>query len=76
MFRQTKFGSLLELLCANRVTQQRLIEALEEEIASAEAQARDAAFAALFNEDRKPKAYGAMALQAYLEKIRDFVKKQ
>lgn len=76
MYQLTKLEDLLKLLCANKAMQQQLVEALEGEIASAEAQAKDAACAALFNEGMKPKAYGAMALQAYLEEIRDFVKKQ
>ena len=76
MYQLTKLEDLLKLLCANKATQQQLIEALEEQITAIDTQARESALKALFDEGAKPVAYGALSLRSYLEDLRDFVKKQ
>lgn len=76
MYQLTKLEDLLKLLCANRATQQQLVEALEEQIMAVDTQAKESALKALFDENAKPVAYGALSLRSYLEDLRDFVKKQ
>ena len=67
MFQQNKLHELLKLLCANSATQLKIEEALRDEIQMCEREASEAARKALFDEAARPVAYGALAVQSYLE---------
>lgn len=76
MFPQSKFHDLLDLLCANTATRDRLVEALDEEIERVDGILHSAALKSLFDEKQKPGAYGAYAVKDYIEGLRDFVKRR
>lgn len=67
MFQQNKLHEILRLLCANSAKQLMLEEALRDEILMCEREAGEAARKALFDETARPAAYGALAVQSYLE---------
>lgn len=71
----SKFREFLKLACANKAMQQQLVEALQEEADHAGEVAKDHACHALFNEDSKPAAYGALAVQGLFEDLVNYVKK-
>lgn len=67
MYQQNKLHEILKLLCANSATQLKLEEALREAIQVCEHEAGEAARKALFDKAARPAAYGALAVQSYLE---------
>ena len=76
MFPQRKLHDLLDLLCANAATRDRLVEALDDEIERVYGILHSAALKSLFDEKQKPGAYGAYAVKDYIEGLRDFVKRK